>query len=243
MKKAIKTFAITAAVAAALLFTACTACAGKPADSAVIPPAAESVEIGDIVLNATDKDVAIEYTVLPEGAKSDIVMQIADNSVATVADGKITAVAPGETTLTVSAGEIFKTVKVTVKADIPDVADDKTDTDEETDDKNDADQGNEATEPAPVETPEPTPVTVQPTPEPTPAPTPEPTPTPEPAPVPTPEPTPEPAAPPEDAPRCPLCGSYEHTTHPPLDNNQNMGDTWNPGDNGAGDGDIITDRP
>ena len=44
-----------------------------------------------------------------------------------------------------------------------------------------------------------------------------------------------PAATPTPVTTCPICGSTEHTTHPPIDNNQNMGDGYHPGDNGARD--------
>ena len=54
---------------------------------------------------------------MPEGAEGEVVMEIADETVATVEDGKITAVAEGETQLTVSVDEISKTVSVTVKAE------------------------------------------------------------------------------------------------------------------------------
>ena len=50
-----------------------------------------------------------------------------------------------------------------------------------------------------------------------------------PTPEPTPAPTPAPVA------TCLICGSTEHTTHPPLDKNQNVGDGYHPGDNGARD--------
>lgn len=76
----------------------------------------ESIIIEDIKLATEDKDVVVEYTLLPEGAEGDVEMVISDESIATVTDGKISAVAEGETELTITFGKIKSTAKVTVKA-------------------------------------------------------------------------------------------------------------------------------
>ena len=220
----------------------------------------------DIELNTTDKDVAIEYTLMPEGAEGEVTMSIADDTIATIKDGKISAVSEGETELLISVGEIAEVARVTVKdADKVDetekpAVEDKKDsnstatknnasTKSDTSTRNDTSTKNNGTsnstasssksdaKPAATPTPEPAKPAATPTPEQKPAETPEPTPapTPAPTPVPTTDPTPAPVA------TCPICGSTEHTTHPPLDNNQNIGDGYHPGDNGTGDNKV--ERP
>ena len=197
----------------------------------------------------------IEYTLMPEGAEGEVTMSIADDTIATVFDGKITAVSEGETELLISVGEITEVARVTVKdADKVDetekpAAEDKKDSNSK-DGNGTATKGNTSTrtdastknnntanstasssksdaKPAATPTPTPTPEPAKPaaTPEQKPAETPQPTPepTPAPTPAPTPVPTPAPVA------TCPICGSTEHTTHPPIDNNQNMGDGYHPG--------------
>ena len=261
MKKMTKLFVLITAMAMAFSFVACSS--NKPTDSTVTE--VESIKINDIELNTTDKDVAIEYTLMPEGAEGEVTMSIADDTIATVSDGKITAVSEGETELLVSVGEIAEVARVTVKdADKADESEKKDDDSkvviEDKKDSNSKDSNSTATKnntstknngtsnstasssksdakPAAAPTPEPAKPAATPTPEQKPAETPQPTPapTPAPTPVPTPEPTPAPVA------TCPICGSTEHTTHPPLDKNQNIGDGYHPGDNGAGENE--TDRP
>ena len=248
MRKMTKLFVLITAMAVAFSLVACSS--NKPADSTVTE--VESIEINDIELNTTDKDVAIEYTLMPEGAEGEVTMSIADDTIATIKDGKISAVSEGETELLVSVGEIAEVARVTVKdADKVDDADDSKEIVEDKKDSNStATKNNTSTrtdtstknnntsnstasssksdaKPAATPTPEPAKPAATPTPEQKPAETPQPTP--EPTPAPTPAHTPAPVA------TCPICGSTEHTTHPPIDNNQNMGDGYHPGDNGAGD--------
>ena len=200
----------------------------------------------DIELNTTDKDVAIEYTLMPEGAEGEVTMSIADDTIATIKDGKISAVSEGETELLISVGEIAEVARVTVKdEDKAESPDDGNSTATKNNDstKNNGTSNSTASssksdaKPAATPTPEPAKPAATPTPEQKPAETPEPTPapTPAPTPVPTTDPTPAPVA------TCPICGSTEHTTHPPLDNNQNIGDGYHPGDNGTGDNKV--ERP
>ena len=231
MKKMTKLFALITAMALAFSLVACSS--NKPTDSTVTE--VESIEINDIELNTTDKDVAIEYTLMPEGAEGEVTMSITDDTIATIKDGKITAVSEGETELLISVGEIAEVARVTVKdADKVESPDDSNSTAT----KNNASTKNNGTsnstasssksDAKPAATPTPTP-------EPTPAPEQKPAETPQPTPEPTPAPTPQPQ--PENTPApaatCPICGSTEHSTHPPLDNNQNIGDGYHPGDNGA----------
>lgn len=242
-----KLFALITAMAVAFSLVACSS--NKPTDSTVTE--VESIEINDIELNTTDKDVAIEYTLMPEGAEGEVTMSIADDTIATIKDGKITAVSEGETELLISVGEIAEVARVTVKdADKVDetekpAVEDKKDsnstatknnasTKSDTSTKNNGTSNSTASssksdaKPAATPTPEEKPVeTPQPAPEPTPAPTP--APTPQPTPAPTPVPTPAPAA------TCPVCGSTEHTTHPVHDNNEiipgGAQPGWGEGDN------------
>lgn len=75
----------------------------------------EGIEIEDIELTTLDKDVEVEYTLVPENAMVESVeFGIADEAIVTAKDGKITAVTAGETELTISCGEIAKTVAVKV---------------------------------------------------------------------------------------------------------------------------------
>ena len=231
-----KLLAIIAAAAVILSFAACS----KKDDSAVAE--VESIKISDIELTTDDKDVVIEYTLLPEGAESEVTITVADEKIATVEDGKITAVSEGETEMLITAGNIGESVKVTVtkpgeekteedKAVVVENKDDSADV-KDSSRKNSGSTGTTtssktntkpAATPAPARRPVSTPAPEQKPAENTPAPAPTPAPTPTPAPVPEPTPRPEPAA------SCPVCGSTEHTTHPPLDNNQNIGDGYHPG--------------
>lgn len=233
-----KLLAIIAAAAVILSFAACS----KKDDSAVTE--VESIKISDIELTTDDKDVVIEYTLLPEGAESEVTITVADENIATVEDGKITAVSEGETELLITAGNIGESVKVTVtnpeeekaKEDKPVVVEDKDDNTNVKDSsrKNSGSTGTTTsskanTTPAATLTPTRRPVST-PAPEQKPAEN-TPAPAPEPTPAPTPEPTsaPEPISRPAPVATCPVCGSTEHTTHPPIDNNQNMGDGYHPG--------------
>ena len=244
MKKMTKLFALTVAMAMAFSLVACSNSNFDNSDSVTV----ESIEINDIELNTTDKDVAIEYTLMPEGAEGEVTMSIADDTIATIKDGKISAVSEGETELLISVGEIAEVARVTVKdADKVDetekpAVEDKKDsnstatknnasTKSDTSTKNNGTSNSTASSsksdakpaatPTPTPTPEPAKPAATPTPEQkpaeTPKPTPEPTPapTPAPTPVPTPEPTPAPVATP--------------TPGVEIDNNQNMGDSYNPG--------------
>ena len=109
MKKMTKLFALITAMALAFSLVACS---NSNSDSVT---EVESIEINDIELNTTDKDVVIEYTLLPEGAEGEVTMSISDDTVVTVSDGKITGVSEGETELLVSVGEIAEVARVTVK--------------------------------------------------------------------------------------------------------------------------------
>ena len=112
MKKMTKLFALIAAMALAFSLVACSNSNSDYSDSVT---EVESIEINDIELNTTDKDVVIEYTLMPEGAEGEVTMSIADDTIATVSDGKITAVSEGETELLISVGEIAEVARVTVK--------------------------------------------------------------------------------------------------------------------------------
>ena len=227
MKKMTKLFALITAMAVAFSLVACSS--NKPTDSTVTE--VESIEINDIELNTTDKDVAIEYTLMPEGAEGEVTMSIADDTIATIKDGKISAVSEGETELLISVGEIAEVARVTVK-DVDKVdetekpaVEDKKDSNSTTTKNNNSTKSDTSTKnngtsnstasssksdakPAATPTPEPA----------------KPAPTPTSAPVAT----------------CPVCGSTEHTTHPPLDKNQNIGDGYHPGF-GEGDNPEIVD--
>ena len=203
MRKMTKLFTLITAMAVAFSLVACSS--NKPVDSTVTE--VESIEINDIELNTTDKDVVIEYTLMPEGAEGEITMSIADDTIATIKDGKISAVSEGETELLVSVGEIAEVARVTVKdADKVDDADDSKEIVEDKKDSNStATKGNTSTrtdastknnntanstasssksDAKPAATPTPTP-------EPTPAPEQKPAETPQPTPEPTPAPAPE----------------------------------------------------
>ena len=107
-EKITKLFVLIAAMAVAFSLVACSS--NKPTDSTVTE--VESIEINDIELNTTDKDVVIEYTLMPEGAEGEVTMSIADDTIAAIKDGKITAVSEGETELLVSVGEIAEVARV-----------------------------------------------------------------------------------------------------------------------------------
>ena len=227
MRKKTKLFVLITAMAVTFSLVACSS--NKPTDSTVTE--VESIEINDIELNTTDKDVVIEYTLMPEGAEGEVTMSIADDTIATVSDGKITAVSEGETELLISVGEIAEVARVTVKdADKVDDTDDSKVAIEDKKDSNSTTTKNNAStktdtstknngtsnstasssksdaKPATTPAPEPAKPAATPTPEQKPAETPKPTPEPTPAPVATPTPGVE------------------------IDNNQNMGDGYHPGD-------------
>ena len=208
MKKMTKLFALIAAMAVAFSLVACSNSNSDNSDSVT---EVESIEINDIELNTTDKDVAIEYTLMPEGAKGEVTMSIADDTIATIKDGKITAVSEGETELHISVGEIAEVARVTVKdadkvdeTEKPAVEDKK---DSNSKDSNNKDSNSTATKnnastknnntsnstasapnsksnPTPTPTPESAKPAATPTPEQKPAETPQPTPAPTPAPAP-----------------------------------------------------------
>ena len=247
MRKMTKLFALITAMAVAFSLVACSS--NKPTDSTVTE--VESIKINDIELKTTDKDVLIEYTLLPEGAEGEVTMSIADNTIATIKDGKISAVSEGETELLISVGEIAEVARVTVK-DADKVDKTEKSATEDKKDSNSKDSNSTATKnnastksdtsiknngtsnstasssksdakPAATPTPEPAKPAATPTPEQKPAETPKPTPEPTPAPTlaPTPAPTPAPVATP--------------TPGVEIDKNQDVGDGYHPGDNGAGD--------
>ena len=248
MKKITKLFALITAITMAFSLVACSS--NKPTDSTVTE--VESIEINDIELNTTDKDVAIEYTLMPEGAEGEVTMSIADDTIATIKDGKITAVSEGETELLVSVGEIAEVARVTVKDADTDKTDNTDDSKVVVEDKKDsnstATKNNTSTKsdtstknngtsnstasssksdakPAATPTPTPTPEPAKPAATPTPEqkPAETPKPTPEPTPAPTPAPTPVPTPEPTPAPVATPTPGVE------IDNNQNMGDGYHPG--------------
>ena len=243
-EKITKLFALIAAMAVTFSLVACSS--NKPTDSTVTE--VESIEINDIELNTTDKDVAIEYTLLPEGAEGEVIMSIADDTIAIIKYGKISGVSEGETELLISVGEIAEVARVTVKdadkvdeTEKPAVEDKKdsnskdsnstatknnisTRTDASTKNNNTANSTASSSKsdakPAATPTPEPAKPAATPAPEQKPAETPQPTPAPAPTPAPTPVPTPEPTPAPVATP----------TPGVEIDNNQNMGDGYHPGD-------------
>lgn len=161
----------------------------------------EAVIAEDIDIKVRDSEIDIEYDLLPEGVEADVSFNIADETVAKVNNGKITAVKPGETELIIRADDKEKVVKIIVKEEKKGPV--KT-TVTKTPANNSSTNVTPAN-PAPVVTPKPIP-TSEPTPNPIPS-------TPTPAPI-IPTPTPKPPVSIPDA---------------PLDNNQNVGDTHNPG--------------
>ena len=216
MKKT-KIMALVAAMVMAFSLTACSTDVEKdnPVTDVIV---AEKIEISDIEINATDKDVAIEYTLVPVNAEGEVTFVVADEAIATVTDGKISAVAEGETQLTVSVDAISETVKVVVKAE--DVAhgediEDKVDVSDKKDEAVENVKPVESEKPAPTPEVKPTSKPVE-TPVATPAPEVKPeetakpvaTPTPE-APKPTEAPVATPA--PTTTPEPPKCGAVGHS--------------------------------
>ena len=161
----------------------------------------EAVIAEDIDIKVRDSEIDIEYDLLPEGVEADVSFNIADETVAKVTNGKITAVKPGETELIIRADDKEKVVNVTVK----DENKEPVKTTETKTSANNSSTNVTPANPAPVVNPKPIP-TSEPTPNPIPS-------TPTPAPI-IPTPTPKPPVSIPDA---------------PLDNNQNVGDTHNPG--------------
>lgn len=162
----------------------------------------ESIEIEDILISEGDKDIDIEYSIYPEDIDNvEVIMQISDESIATVADGKLSANKVGETELILKIFDIEKTVRVTIKKK-PAV-------------------NTKVNKPVTENKVNNTPAPITPSEEPKTPPAPAPAITPQPVistpdsistPVPTPVPTPAPQIP-------------DNT----LNNNQNVGDTHNPG--------------
>ena len=213
-EKITKLFALITAMAVTFSLVACSS--NKPTDSTVTE--VESIEINDIELNTTDKDVVIEYTLMPEGAEGEVTMSIADDTIAAIKDGKITAVSEGETELLVSVGEIAEVARVTVKdADKAENPDDSKEVVEDKKDSNSKDSNSTATKnnastknnntansTASSSKSDAKPAA---------------TPTPEQKPAETPQPTPAPVATP--------------TPGVEIDKNQDVGDGYHLGDNGA----------
>ncbi|MBD5093187.1 MAG: hypothetical protein HDT26_02645 [Subdoligranulum sp.] len=75
----------------------------------------EDIEADDITMTTLDKGMDIAYALVPEDAMNDGVdLTVADESVVTAKDGKLSAAAAGKTELTLSSGDISRTVEVTV---------------------------------------------------------------------------------------------------------------------------------
>ena len=73
------------------------------------------IEVSDMTVTTLDEGMDIEYTLVPGDATIDGVdFAVADGSVITEKNGRIAIVAAGETELTISSGDISRTVKVTV---------------------------------------------------------------------------------------------------------------------------------
>ena len=102
MRKMAKLFALITAMAVTFSLVACSNSNSDNSDNSDSVTEVESIEINDIELNTTDKDVVIEYTLLPEGAEGEVTMSIADDTIATIKDGKISAVSEGESFLFLS---------------------------------------------------------------------------------------------------------------------------------------------
>ncbi len=76
---------------------------------------AEDIDITDFEITTLDTDSEIDYALVPADATAkDVEFTVADKGIATVKDGKITAVAAGSTELTVTVGEVSKTVALKV---------------------------------------------------------------------------------------------------------------------------------
>lgn len=215
VRKMTKLFVLITAMAMAFSLVACSNSNSDNSDSVT---EVESIEINDIELNITDKDVVIEYTLMPEGAEGEVTMSIADDTIAAIKDGKITAVSEGETELLVSVGEIAEVARVTVKdADKAENPDDSKEVVEDKKDSNSKDSNSTATKnnastknnntansTASSSKSDAKPAA---------------TPTPEQKPAETPQPTPAPVATP--------------TPGVEIDKNQDVGDGYHLGDNGA----------
>lgn len=75
----------------------------------------EAIKAEDVVLNTLSDDAVVNYTLVPENVMvENVTISIADKSIAVVSDGKVTPVAAGQTELTITCGEIAKTVAVKV---------------------------------------------------------------------------------------------------------------------------------
>ena len=254
MKKMTKLFALITAMALAFSLVACSNSNSDNSDSVPV----ESIEINDIELNTTDKDVVIEYTLMPEGAEGEVTMSIADDTIATIKDGKITAVSEGETELLISVGEIAEVARVTVKDADADKADDtddskvavedkkgsnstatknnastKTDTSTKNNGTSNSTVSSSKSNAKPAATPTPTPTPEPAKPVATPTPEQKPAETPQPTPEPTPAPTPVPVPTPE-----PITPPAQGTE---IDNNEIIPGGPQPGDDGTGDNKV--ERP
>ena len=104
--------------------TITASCDGKSA-SCVVSVAKKVIEVTDIELNKTEltlvegESEVLTATVEPSDATDKtLTWSSSDKSIATVEDGKVTANKAGEATITVKAGAIEKTCKVTVSAKV-----------------------------------------------------------------------------------------------------------------------------
>ena len=104
--------------------TITASCGGKSA-SCVVTVAKKVIEVADIELNKTEmalvegESEVLTATVKPSDATDKtLTWSSSDKSVATVEEGKVTANKTGEAVITVKAGNIEKTCKVTVSAKV-----------------------------------------------------------------------------------------------------------------------------
>jgi len=170
----------------------------------------KSILADDIVITDKETDIEIKFSLLPEGVHANISYELEDENFVKLTDGKISAIKQGETTLTIKADDVVKTIKVHVK--------------EIKKEKNDAVNNVIVNDQVKMNS-----VVESPSIQPTPVPEATPTPTEPPKPIPTLTPTPEP---PEEQP-IPTPGTSSESTiiapEPTLDKNKNIGDTHNPG--------------
>ena len=91
----------------------------EPVDASSVADVEAVAEIvaEDIRMTVGEKDTAIVYSLLPEGAKAEkveFVLEQAEQPIVKLTDGKLEAVAAGETTLTIKADGVSKEIKVVV---------------------------------------------------------------------------------------------------------------------------------
>jgi len=75
----------------------------------------EAIIADDIVITDKDTNIEIKYSLLPEGVQANISYELNDENIVKITDGKISAIKQGETYLTIRADDIEKTIKVLVK--------------------------------------------------------------------------------------------------------------------------------